>query len=69
VSEVLAHGLHRFAELRTELAQWLEQHEYHSVTQARGCLNLAHCPDPKVYERVSYLRILNSWRPPPTMRR
>jgi dihydroorotate dehydrogenase (fumarate) len=64
VSEILAYGLHRFAELRTELTHWLEQHEYHSLAQARGSMNLAHCPDPKVYERVSYLRILNSWRPP-----
>jgi dihydroorotate dehydrogenase (fumarate) len=64
VSEVLAHGLHRFAELRTELAHWLEAHEYHSIEQARGSMNLARCPDPQVYERVSYVRVLNSWRPP-----
>ncbi len=66
VSEVLAHGLHRFAELRADLTRWLERHEYHSLAQARGSMNLAHCPDPKIYERVSYLRILNSWRPSPS---
>lgn len=66
VSEILAHGLHRFAELRTELERWLEAHEYHSLAQARRSMNLAHCPDPKVYERASYVRVLNSWRPPTT---
>jgi dihydroorotate dehydrogenase (fumarate) len=63
VSEVLTKGLHRFAELRMGLVRWLETHEYHSLEQARGSMNLARCPDPKVYERASYVRILNSWRP------
>jgi dihydroorotate dehydrogenase (fumarate) len=64
VSEVLAHGLHRFSELRSGLERWLETHEYHSLAQARRSMNLEHCPDPAVYERASYVRILNSWRPP-----
>ncbi|HTQ04725.1 MAG TPA: dihydroorotate dehydrogenase-like protein [Polyangiaceae bacterium] len=64
VSEILQHGLHRFTELRGELERWLEAHEYHSLAQARRSMNLANCPDPKVYERTSYLRILNSWPPP-----
>jgi dihydroorotate dehydrogenase (fumarate) len=64
VSEILAHGLHRFAELRKDLERWLEAHEYHSLAQARRSMNVAHCPDPKVYERVSYMRILGSWRAP-----
>jgi len=64
VSEILKHGLHRFAELRSELERWLETHDYHSLDQARRSMNLANCPDPKVYERTSYMRILNSWPPP-----
>jgi dihydroorotate dehydrogenase (fumarate) len=64
VSEILKHGIGRFAELRTELASWLEQHEYHSLAQARGSMNVTHCPDPSAYERANYLRVLNSWRPP-----
>ena len=66
VSEILAHGLHRFAELRTDLEHWLEAHEYHSLAQARRSMNLSHCPDPEVYERVNYMRVLSSWRPPPS---
>jgi dihydroorotate dehydrogenase (fumarate) len=64
VSEILKHGVHRFAELRIELERWLETHEYHSLAQARRSMNLANCPDPKLYERTSYMRILNSWPPP-----
>ena len=65
VSEVLKHGLHRFAELRSELSEWLERHAYHSLAQARESMNLSHCPDPSVYERANYLRVLRSWRPAP----
>jgi dihydroorotate dehydrogenase (fumarate) len=68
VSEILAHGLHRFAEVRRELVEWLEANEYRDLEQARRSLNLAHCLDPKVYERVSYMRVLGSWRPPPIPR-
>ncbi len=64
VSEILKHGLHRFAELRSGLEHWLESHGYHSLDQARRSMNLANCPDPKVYERTSYMRTLNSWPPP-----
>jgi len=64
VSAILKHGTARFAELRTELATWLEEHGYHSLAQARRSMNVAHCPDPSVYERANYLRVLGSWRPP-----
>jgi len=62
VSEILKHGLHRFAEIRNDLADWLEGHGYHSLAQARRRMNLAHCPDPSVYERANYLRVLGSRR-------
>jgi len=62
VSEILKHGLYRFAEIRNDLATWLERHGYHSLAQARRSLNLSHCPDPSVYERANYLRVLASRR-------
>jgi dihydroorotate dehydrogenase (fumarate) len=64
VSEILKHGMHRFAEIRHDLAAWLESHGYHSLAQARRSMNLARCPDPSVYERANYLQVLGSRRPP-----
>jgi dihydroorotate dehydrogenase (fumarate) len=64
VSEILKHGLSRFAELRLQLVDWLEAHGYHSLTQARRSMNVANCADPSSYERANYLRVLGSWRPP-----
>ena len=49
-------------EIACGLVQWLEGHGYHSLAQARRSMNLSHCPDPSVYERANYLRVLGSRR-------
>ncbi len=43
------------------LCEWMEQHEYESVTQMRGSLSQQHCPDPAAFERALYLRALQSY--------
>ncbi len=63
VSEILKHGPRRFGEIRAELVRWLEEHDYESLRQAKGSMNLSRCPDPGVYERANYLRVLSSFRP------
>lgn len=46
------------------LESWLDQHEYDSLEQARGSLNLMRCPDPEAYERANYISILQTWKTP-----
>jgi dihydroorotate dehydrogenase (fumarate) len=41
---------------------WMEEHEYNSLAQMQGSMNLLMCPDPTVYERANYMLILQSWR-------
>jgi dihydroorotate dehydrogenase (fumarate) len=48
--------------LREQTAAWLEQHEYESLAQAQGSMNLQRCPDPSKFERGNYMRVLHSWR-------
>jgi dihydroorotate dehydrogenase (fumarate) len=62
VSALLKRGPSYLATLRQELAQWLEEHEYHSLHQAQGSMNLEACPDPMVYSRANYMLLLQSWR-------
>jgi dihydroorotate dehydrogenase (fumarate) len=62
VSALLQRGPAYLAKLRQELAEWLEEHEYHSLQQMQGSMNLASCPDPRVYERANYMLMLQSWR-------
>jgi dihydroorotate dehydrogenase (fumarate) len=61
VSEILKNGPQRFTEIRLRMGEWLESHGYHSLSQLKDCMNLSHCPDPVVYERANYMRVLNSW--------
>jgi dihydroorotate dehydrogenase (fumarate) len=63
VSEVLLRGPQRFGQLVAELRAWLEQHEYGSVSQLQGSMNLERCPDTAGYERSNYMRMLRSFTP------
>ncbi len=42
--------------------RFLEEHEYESLAQLRGNMNLSRCPDPSAFERGNYMRVLQSWR-------
>jgi dihydroorotate dehydrogenase (fumarate) len=44
------------------LVNWMESHEYESLDQVRGALNLGRCPDPAAHERANYVKILQSWK-------
>lgn len=62
VSALLHHGPSRLAAVRESVVRWMEEHEYESLAQLRGSMNLARCPDPGAFERGNYMRILQSWR-------
>ena len=62
VSALLRNGTDHLATVLADLSQWLEEHEYESVAQMRGTMNLKHCPDATAFERANYLRILKSWQ-------
>ena len=65
VSSLLKNGPAHLSVVRDGLASWLEEHEYRSLREAQGCMNLVRCPDPAALERGNYMRILQSWRPDP----
>jgi dihydroorotate dehydrogenase (fumarate) len=62
VSVLLKEGPAHLASLRADVVRWLEEHEYNSLSQLRGSMNLASCPDPSAYERANYIALLQSWR-------
>jgi dihydroorotate dehydrogenase (fumarate) len=62
VSTLLENGEQRLREIREGVAAWGEKHEYESLEQMRGSMNLARCPDPGAFERANYMHILQSWR-------
>lgn len=62
VSALLKKGPQQLAAARKELERSLEDNEYDSLDQVRGSMSLTRCPDPKAYERVNYMHILQNWR-------
>ncbi len=62
VSALLRHGPEHLRTLVTGMAEWMEKHEYQSLAQMQGSMNLLRCPDPKGFERAHYVRILQSWK-------
>ena len=61
VSALFKNGPEHIGKVRDGVKSWLEEHEYHSLRQAKGSMNLAHCPDPTAYERANYIHVLQSW--------
>ena len=63
VSALLQHGPEHLKTVREEMVRWMEEHEYHSLRQMQGSMNLTRCPDPQAFERANYMRVLHSWHP------
>ena len=62
VSSLLKYGPSHIGSLISGLYQWMEEHGYESVDQMRGSMSLSRCPDPSVFERANYLRVLQLWK-------
>ncbi len=60
-SALLLHGPERLAEVLSELRTWMATHEYASVRQLKGSLSQKNQPDPSVFARESYIRVLDSY--------
>lgn len=63
VSELLRLGCSRLTGIIAEFSDWMEKHEYTSLSELHGSMNLSRCPDPTAFERANYMRTLQSWRP------
>jgi dihydroorotate dehydrogenase (fumarate) len=61
VSALLMRGPEHLRRVVSDLEQWLVEHEYESLAQMRGSMNMQRCPDPSAYERGNYIQILQTW--------
>ena len=62
VSLPLEYGPRSIIALLDGLVAWMNDHEYRSIDQMRGALNMKCCPDPAAHERANYIKILQSWK-------
>jgi dihydroorotate dehydrogenase (fumarate) len=61
VSVLLQNGPGHLKVLNDGLAQWMEGHNYASVREMRGIMNLHSAPDPAALTRANYMEMLKSW--------
>jgi len=61
-SALLINGPEYLARVLGELERWLEENEYESVAQLKGCASQRHTPDPVAYERSNYMQVLDSYK-------
>ena len=60
VSVLLREGVGRLRDLRHDLETWMDRRRVPSLEIYRGSLSLLRCPDPKAWERIQYMRILQT---------
>jgi dihydroorotate dehydrogenase (fumarate) len=68
VSALLYQGIEHLHTLERALERWLEEHEYDSVRQLQGTMSQASCPTPTEFERVQYMKAIQTYRPHPAHR-
>ena len=61
VSALLRHGPDYLGIIIQGVNDWLYEHEYESLGDLRGSMNLLRCPDPRAYTRASYIQTLQAW--------
>lgn len=63
VSVLLSHGIAHLKKIEQNLIEWLETKEYDSIAQLQGSMSQKNCPNPSVFERVQYLKALQTYQP------
>jgi len=53
-------GIEHLANVRAELMQYMQEHEYDSISQMRVVLSQQHCAEPAGFERANHMKVLKS---------
>jgi dihydroorotate dehydrogenase (fumarate) len=60
-SALLRQGIDHLARVRTGLLDWMEAHEYTSITQMQGSMSYRSVVNPAAFERANYMKVLSSY--------
>jgi dihydroorotate dehydrogenase (fumarate) len=67
-SALLKRGIGHMARVRSAMLEWMETHEYASVTQMQGSMSYQSVAEPAAFERANYMKVLNSYALPTAAR-
>jgi dihydroorotate dehydrogenase (fumarate) len=62
VSALLIHGPEHVKRTLDAIDFWLTEHEYESLRQMQGSMNMAKVPDAAKLTRANYMKMLDSWQ-------
>jgi dihydroorotate dehydrogenase (fumarate) len=62
VSALLIHGPEHIKRTLEAIDFWLTEHEYESLSQMQGSMNLSKVPDAAKLTRANYMKMLDSWQ-------
>ena len=62
VSALLIHGPEHLTRTIEAVEFWLNEHEYESLAQMQGSMNMAKVPDAAKLTRANYMKMLDSWQ-------
>ncbi len=62
VSVLLRHGIEQITTIENQMKEWLIDREYESLSQLRGSMSQLNCPDRDLFERVQYVKALQTYK-------
>jgi len=60
-SAILRSGPEVISTILNDLKVWMEEHNYESIEQMRGSMSQKNVAEPSAFERVNYIKVLNSY--------
>jgi dihydroorotate dehydrogenase (fumarate) len=61
-SVLLKNGIGHIRQIEKGMIEWMEKHEYASVSQMRGSMSQQNCADPSAFERAQYMHSVLSYK-------
>src|SRR3972149_118739 len=62
LSCLLKFGIGHIKEVLNQMVYWMEVNEYESLEQMRGSMSYKNVANPSQFERVNYMKVLNSYK-------
>ncbi len=62
LSSILRNGIGHITDVLTKMIYWMEVNEYESLDQMRGSISHKNIADSSLFERVNYMKALNSYK-------
>ncbi len=62
LSCLLKFGIGHISDVITKMKYWMEINEYESLEQMRGSMSYMNVANPAQFERVNYMKVLNSYK-------